>query len=751
VNNIRISLLFYIIIFLLTYLVISEDALATCTQDSFGGQCVEYVKGYFGSNPQSMPGLCQYNTDCGARNAWGHWDLGYGNGQIPFKNSIIVLDRFSGLSTGHMAVVTNVESNLNGTFTLYIQESNWDNSDELVDCNVIYTFYPNDSEVTRGNGTSRYPVLGFIYGKGRPVIKFSDSNTAYLYSNDKLWPILGEADYVLLGFRNDCSAPTPNWSSILELPASIRTQYQNIIRSDVIPSANLVVKIVDKVGQISCMSRIGNAAEVYVYEPDFGGRYAFHYVPTMDEFRDLGKTDSDIVYITQDLYNRHKPLYDTGYDVWSAIYGGTIPEPYNLAAQAVSANEIRLEMDAPAMTTNFEISYFQNGSAVNKFLGVNGKNYVSVDNLQPNTNYCFEVTTVVIINGVKYESEKSNSSCATTLSSPAVQPPAISAVSVSSITQISAILSVTINPNGSATNLWFEWGTTTAYGNSTTQTSTGSGFDNVPGNAVITGLLPDTVYHYRMVAENSGGTTLGTDNSFRTLTQTSPSPYTLTVAKAGTGSGTVTSSPIGISCKPTCQVPFNAGEPVTLTAVAAPGSTFAGWSGPGSGENCSGTGQCVVTMTDENKQVIASFVAISYTLTIAKDGTGSGTITSSPDGIDCGADCAYSFMSETVVTITATANIGSIFMGWSGGGCSGTDTCTVSMNVATNVTATFAPIKGDINSDGFVDMTDLILVLQVTTGNATSEHITNKADVNEDGLLRLEEAIYILQTISGLR
>jgi hypothetical protein len=62
------------------------------------------------------------------------------------------------------------------------------------------------------------------------------------------------------------------------------------------------------------------------------------------------------------------------------------------------------------------------------------------------------------------------------------------------------------------------------------------------------------------------------------------------VIKEGTGDGTVTSTPGGINCGPTCTAPFKAGELVTLKAVALPGSAFAGWSNGG----CTGIGDCIV-------------------------------------------------------------------------------------------------------------------------------------------------------------
>jgi len=74
---------------------------------------------------------------------------------------------------------------------------------------------------------------------------------------------------------------------------------------------------------------------------------------------------------------------------------------------------------------------------------------------------------------------------------------------------------------------------------------------------------------------------------------------------------------------------------------------------------------------------------------VVRIGTGNGTVTSSPSGIACGTTCSASYTSGTTVTLTATPAAGSIFSGWSGGGCSGTGSCTVTLSAATTVTATF--------------------------------------------------------------
>ncbi len=74
-------------------------------------------------------------------------------------------------------------------------------------------------------------------------------------------------------------------------------------------------------------------------------------------------------------------------------------------------------------------------------------------------------------------------------------------------------------------------------------------------------------------------------------------------------------------------------------------------------------------------------------LTVLRSGLGSGTVTGS--GISCGSDCKESYTAETSVTLTATADAGSVFVGWSGGGCTGTGTCSLTMNANKTVTATF--------------------------------------------------------------
>ena len=82
-----------------------------------------------------------------------------------------------------------------------------------------------------------------------------------------------------------------------------------------------------------------------------------------------------------------------------------------------------------------------------------------------------------------------------------------------------------------------------------------------------------------------------------------------------------------------------------------------------------------------------------HTLSVSTSGTGTGTVTSSPPGINCGSDCSESYSEGTVVALSASPGPSSTFAGWSGA-CSGTGACQVTMNGATAVGAAFNSTGG---------------------------------------------------------
>jgi alpha-tubulin suppressor-like RCC1 family protein len=96
-------------------------------------------------------------------------------------------------------------------------------------------------------------------------------------------------------------------------------------------------------------------------------------------------------------------------------------------------------------------------------------------------------------------------------------PPKAWTLSASTITPTGATLNGTVNPSGSLTAAWFQWGTTTNYGNLTPATGLVSGTNALPLSAPLAGLTPGVTYHYRVAATNGYGAVYSSDCSFTTL------------------------------------------------------------------------------------------------------------------------------------------------------------------------------------------------------------------------------------------
>jgi hypothetical protein len=154
------------------------------------------------------------------------------------------------------------------------------------------------------------------------------------------------------------------------------------------------------------------------------------------------------------------------------------------------------------------------------------------------------------------------------------------------------------------------------------------------------------------------------------------------------GNGSVISEPAGIDCGFDCWEDYGWNTSVTLTATPDPGESFLGWSGA-----CTGTDPtCELQMT-EYREVSAAFT-LTHRVTVTKTGTGGGTVSSAPEGIDCGGDCTHDFSQGTQVTLTAAPFSGQVFAGWSGA-CSGTGlTCTLWVEGIREVGAVFNSAGG---------------------------------------------------------
>ncbi len=182
-------------------------------------------------------------------------------------------------------------------------------------------------------------------------------------------------------------------------------------------------------------------------------------------------------------------------------------------------------------------------------------------------------------------------------------------------------------------------------------------------------------------------------------------PY---LAVSTVGGGSVSSSPSGISCPgSSCVAMFSQNEAVTLTATPGTGYNFSSWSNPFSfsaGANpCTASNVCNLSMPT-TANTTATFSPIPETLTVSVNG--SGTVTSSPSGISCPSTCSLQSPYGSMVTLTSAPSPGYVFSSW-GGACSGSGTCTVTMNGAESVSATFglAPVTYTVAVTGYGTVT----------------------------------------------
>ena len=201
--------------------------------------------------------------------------------------------------------------------------------------------------------------------------------------------------------------------------------------------------------------------------------------------------------------------------------------------------------------------------------------------------------------------------------------------------------------------------------------------------------------------------------------------YTLTTSVVGSGS--ITRDNAG---------PYHYGDVVELTAVAAIGWTFDSWSGDLNGSTTPAT----ITI-DGNKNVSATFTQNEYTLTTSV--VGSGSIT---------RDNAGPYHYGDVVQLTATADLGWGFVAWSGDVSSSANPLTLTITGDMTVTANFAHILGDVDSNGIVDVTDALIILSCDVGINTSQYSStmNCGDTNGDGKVNSTDALIVLSYDAGI-
>ncbi len=163
------------------------------------------------------------------------------------------------------------------------------------------------------------------------------------------------------------------------------------------------------------------------------------------------------------------------------------------------------------------------------------------------------------------------------------------------------------------------------------------------------------------------------------LTVTAPTGGKVT-APAGLGAG--------INCGTTCSDTYATGAMVTLTETPNAGFVFSGWGG-----DCSGMATTATVTMSVARTCTASFTQ-TFTLTVTNANPTLGVVTSDlAPVLNCGTTCTQTYVTGSMMTLTATPGGGHNFDHWSGGPCdtSTTATCAVTLSANTSMTAHFSP------------------------------------------------------------
>lgn len=276
--------------------------------------------------------------------------------------------------------------------------------------------------------------------------------------------------------------------------------------------------------------------------------------------------------------------------------------------------------------------------------------------------------------------------------------PAVATFFATAITPTSATLNGSVTPLGSATNAWFEWGTSPGLETSTSTTpqAVGAGAAPVPVSSELSGLTPGTTYFFRAVAMNSAGTSRGSIQSFRAplvpvqvTFQTNPAGRAVFVDGSQIRS---TNTPQVVQWEPGSSHTIS----THLIEAGLPGTQYVwnSWSDDGAVSH-------VVIAPATNTTYTANFTT-QHQLTMV---AGSGGTVSPSSGF---------FNSGQSVQITATPNSGFSFTGWTGAGSGSfngsANPATVTMNGPITQTAGFkTALRLMVESNGPVP--DLLLAL----------------------------------------
>jgi len=209
----------------------------------------------------------------------------------------------------------------------------------------------------------------------------------------------------------------------------------------------------------------------------------------------------------------------------------------------------------------------------------------------------------------------------------------------------------------------------------------------------------DSGHQYKITVSNGSAASVGPTTGTVTVVDTIPGGSGLTPTAAGgtgwhhgdlsgtdscaiAGSGTL-ADPYTITCARADTLTRGSSYPVITVSVdvAANAASYVVNGASVDGGGCSAS-PCDSTTDPTN-------IGNTWTLTVSKTGHGTGTVSSDVGAINCGATCHDSYVDGTDVTLSASADPGSTFLGWTDASCPGTGTCQVPMDQDRSVTAIF--------------------------------------------------------------
>jgi hypothetical protein len=305
-----------------------------------------------------------------------------------------------------------------------------------------------------------------------------------------------------------------------------------------------------------------------------------------------------------------------------------------------------------------------------------------------------------------------------------VTAPSVTTAAAASVTSTSATLNGTVNPQGSATDGWFEWGTSSTLStyNATAAQAVGSGGAAASINQGISGLSPGTTYYFRAAAANNGGTTRGSILSFRTAAAVpSLRVNSISVMETNTGTNAPATFTVTLSAasSQTVTVQYqtanvSATAPADYTALALTTLTFA-------------PGQTTKTVSvtvrgdalDEANETFRLLLSSPTNATIAA-GTGTCTITDN--------DPTPSItITNATVTEPDSGTVNAIF--------------TVRLSAASGRSVSVKYATGDGTAAAGTDYTALALTTLTFPAGQTSKTIT--VQIKGDTLREANETFYV--------